>query len=66
MHEIYLTFAVDTNRDRLREADQWRLAKLARRNGSPTVATRLRGRVASLAGQRPAARLKTESPAGCS
>jgi hypothetical protein len=67
MNEIYQTFAADINRDRLREADHWRLAKQVRRSGGPTVATRLRGRLASLAGQRAAApTLKRESSAGCS
>ncbi len=51
MHEIYRMFATDLDRDRVREADRWRLAKQVRRPDHLTLVGRARALVAGLFGQ---------------
>ncbi len=65
MHEIYQMLATDLQRERVRKADNWRLAQQARRAGGPTLAGRAWRFLAALVGQRPPtpARSAAESPA---
>ena len=51
MHEIYRMFATDMDRDRVREADRWRLARQVPRTDHLTLVGWARAVVARLFGQ---------------
>jgi hypothetical protein len=66
MHETYRTLAADIQRDRMREAADWRLADEARRRRGATGRTaRLRRRLAAVIRQPAPARTLSSETAAC-
>lgn len=66
MHETYRTLATDIQRDRMREAADWRLADEARRGSAATGRTaRLRRLLAAVIRQPTAAPTRSSETAVC-
>ena len=66
MHEMYRTLATDIQRDRMREAADWRLADgVRRRSGASGRTARLRRLLAAVIRQPTPAPTRSSEPAAC-